>query len=294
MIPDRNQKTGKSMKNHSQSRFMSRRECLAAVGAAGCLLQPGFSLANEQQSAAGGFESLFDGKTLDGWHTNPEKIGHGTGGRWTIDDGIIVGEQDPPGSGNGGLLLSDRKFANFELTVEMRPDWGVDSGVFFRCTDRGAGFQMYVDYHDGGNVGHLRGEMPGSFAIKPFQIFGDVDEAGKLAGFSTDTDSRSRRWPEGVYEYACTPQQWLDTWKIGEWNTAKIRCIGKYPQITTWINGVKVCHFDGEDSTLPGYDKKRVFKQLGRSGSIGLQVHGGAAWAAGEKCRWKNIFLKEL
>ena len=43
-----------------------------------------------------------------------------------------------------------------------------DTGVFFRCTDKGEGFQMYVDYHEGGNVGHLRGEMPGAFAIKPF------------------------------------------------------------------------------------------------------------------------------
>lgn len=34
--------------------------------------------------------------------------------------------------------------------------------------------------------------------------------------------------------------------------TAGIRCVGKYPQITTWINGLKVCHFNGETCTLPG------------------------------------------
>ena len=27
-----------------------------------------------------GFTPLFDGKSLKGWHTNPEKIFHGTGG----------------------------------------------------------------------------------------------------------------------------------------------------------------------------------------------------------------------
>ena len=40
--------------------------------------------------------SLFDGSSLKGWHTNPEPIGHGTGGRWSVEDGAIVGEQDPP------------------------------------------------------------------------------------------------------------------------------------------------------------------------------------------------------
>ena len=49
-----------------------------------------------------GWIELFDGKTLEGWHINPEKIGHGTGGQWDVEDGVIAGQQDPPGSGNGG------------------------------------------------------------------------------------------------------------------------------------------------------------------------------------------------
>ena len=68
--------------------------------------------------------SLFDGKTLGGWHKNPQRIGHGTGGRWFVDGGAIVGEQDPPGSGNGGILLSDRKFGDFEVKIDMNHDWG--------------------------------------------------------------------------------------------------------------------------------------------------------------------------
>src|SRR2546427_143061 len=47
-----------------------------------------------------GYIQLFDGKSLSGWHKNPQKIGHGTGGSWKVEDGAIVGEQDPPGSGN--------------------------------------------------------------------------------------------------------------------------------------------------------------------------------------------------
>src|SRR6476661_5466810 len=57
--------------------------------------------------AASEAESLFDGKSLKGWHKPPKRIGHGTGGHWFVKDGLLVCEQDPPGSGNGGLLLSD-------------------------------------------------------------------------------------------------------------------------------------------------------------------------------------------
>ena len=54
-----------------------------------------------------GWIELFNGKDLAGWHVNPEKIGHGTGGKWAVEQGAITGEQDPPGSGNGGILLPD-------------------------------------------------------------------------------------------------------------------------------------------------------------------------------------------
>ncbi|MFO7905747.1 MAG: hypothetical protein R6U98_24025 [Pirellulaceae bacterium] len=57
---------------------------------------------------------------------------------------------------------------------------------------------------------------------------------------------------------------------------------------------MQVCHFDGEATTLPKYDKERVFDALGGSGSIGLQVHGGKGWPKGSKSRWRNIRIKEL
>ncbi|MFT4689806.1 MAG: hypothetical protein ACKVHO_21125 [Verrucomicrobiia bacterium] len=40
--------------------------------------------------------------------------------------------------------------------------------------------------------------------------------------------------------------------KFGGGNNFKIRCIGKYPVITTWINGVKICQFN--TGTLKGID----------------------------------------
>ena len=241
------------------------------------------------------FKPLFDGRTLKGWHKPPKKISHGTGGHWAVEEGLLTGEQDPPGSGNGGMFLSDEKYGDFELELEMNPDYGPDTGIFFRCTEEGYGFQYYVDYHEGGNVGHLRGEMPGAFAMKPFQIFAQLGDDKKPVSFTTRPDPRAAKWPKGVYEYSCTPEQWLKAWRVKGWNTARLRCVGKFPHITTWVNDLKVCDWNGETCPLPEYKKEHVFELLGREGSIGLQIHGGkGAWPVGAKCRWRNIRIKRL
>ena len=276
---------------------ISRRGLLKATGSSVVALgSSGFAAETDQ---ANGDTAFWDGKTLDGWHKPPKKIGHGTGGTWHLDPdtGILTGEQVPPGSGNGGLLLSDAQFSDFELDIEMRPDWGPCSGMFFRCNDLGHGFQMYVDYHDNGNVGHLRGEMPGAFALMPFKISlgpDGVDDNGDPKSLVTRIDPRAEKWPDGVYQRICTPEDFLEAWNVDDWNRCTLRCVGKYPQVTVTINDLEICHWDGATSTLPGYDKEKVFDLLGPKGSIALQVHGGKSWPKGKKCRWRNLAITDL
>jgi hypothetical protein len=236
------------------------------------------------------WQELFDGKSLAGWHKNPQPIGHGTGGIWRAEEGAITGEQDPPGSGNGGILLTDRKFGDFELVLDIKPDWGICSGLFLRGNDKGQCFQMMVDYHDAGNVGQIYGEGLGGFATRTFDINGKLD-GERLAGFTTDKHLTRE---EAGLKYACTPAEWIKAWKIGEWNAVRVLCAGMYPLIVTYLNGQKICEFEGTNSTADKYDKEDVARQLGREGSIGVQVHGGKNWPAGAKCRWKNIRIRLL
>ncbi len=184
----------------------TRREFLRATGMAvgGAALSGG--LLGEARAAEEKWITLFDGKTLTGWHKNPKRIGHGTGGSWVVEDGVIAGEQDPPGSGNGGILLTDRKFGDFELLIDMKPDWGVCSGLFLRGNDRGQCVQMMVDYHDRGNVGHIYGEGTGGFNTRMFDINGKIDAAGKLA--SLTTASHKKATDVGLVR-GCTPEAWL-------------------------------------------------------------------------------------
>ena len=239
--------------------------------------------------------SLFDGKSLSGWHVNPEKIAHGTGGLWQVEKGVIVSQQDPPGSGNGGMLLTDNKFSDFELELDVMPDWGVDSGVFIRTNNQGECFQIYVDYHDNGLIAFISTEGKDRMYIRPFCIDGKLDDKGNLKELITKPDSRPEAWGSDFLKYHCTPEIWKKTWKIGKWNTLRIRCTGKYPHITTWMNNVKIMEFDGETCRSPIYRKEQLAEELGREGHIAMQVHGGtSSWVEGAVCRWKNIKIKEI
>jgi len=281
--------------DHERRDFMKQSAlCAGAVMVSPCLIGSSRVVAAEAKPDKDGWIQLFDGKTLDNWHKNPKRVGHGTGGIWKVEDGAISGEQDPPGSGNGGILLTNRKFSDFEVTIDMKPDWGVCSGFFLRSNDRGQCLQMMVDYHDRGNVGHFYGEGTGGFNTRTFDIDGNYKTVeGTKTLVSLKTSNHKTAQQAGL-DYSCTPKQWLKAWKLDDWNTAKVRCVGKYPKITTWINGVKIAVFDGQNSKNDRYDKDKIYKTLGGQGSIAVQVHGGKSWPNGAKCRWKNIKIKPL
>jgi len=245
-------------------------------------------------AAAGDWEPLFNGKDLTGWHRQKERGQHGTGGNWGVTkDGVLFGEQGPPGSGNGGFLLSDEKFGDFELEISMRPDWGPDSGVFVRTDERGGGWQIYVDHHDHGNVGHIRLETkPYSVPFRPWG-FSRIDPEKPALEMAVDT--RTKTWPAGVYEMTCTQEEWVKVWKTTGWNRLRIRVTGGVlPVIETWVNGLKVCRFNAAKTTHPKYDSKRARGVVKETGSIGLQVHGGKRWLAGQRVYWKDVRVRTI
>ena len=94
------------------------------VIAASCLLgAPIVSVAAEKPEE--GFTSLFDGKTLDGWHLMNDA-------KFVAEDGVI--------KLNGGLgwLRSDKEYSDFILRLEfrfMKPKQ--DGGVFLRSNTAG-------------------------------------------------------------------------------------------------------------------------------------------------------------
>lgn len=94
------------------------------------------------------WQPLFDGKSLQGWHTLP-------GGKWSVEDGAIVGRSEKS-ERRHGLLVTDQEYEDFEARLKFRVHQG-DSGFYFRVREvKGAvgvhGFQVEVDssYETGG------------------------------------------------------------------------------------------------------------------------------------------------
>ena len=74
---------------------------------------------------------------------------------WKVENGVLTATQDK--KDNGGIVLTDKKYKNFEVYLEMNPDYGCDSGLFLRSTEKGEAYQVTLDYLPGGSYGrHLR------------------------------------------------------------------------------------------------------------------------------------------
>lgn len=201
---------------------------------------------------------IFNGRDLTGWHIS-EVNHHGNTKGWSVKDGAILGTQVP--AGNGGILLTDRPYKNFEIALEVKPDWGCDGGLFLRSDEKGNAYQVMLDYLPGGTVGGIYGEGLGNI------------EANKGQG-----DSRAKDWEK--------------YWRKDDWNQIRARIEGDSPHIQVWMNGHQVVDWTDWKNHLPGD---------ATSGMIALQVHrtdpkatSGGRWIPNGLHRFRNIVVKEL
>ncbi|HKQ38852.1 MAG TPA: DUF1080 domain-containing protein [Verrucomicrobiae bacterium] len=218
-----------------------------------------------------GFVNLFDGKSLDGWHVSA-KTGHSrasknqSGGKWVVENGVIVGSQDIPG--NGGIIITDEKFGDFEVVLEMNNDFGLDSGLFLRSTEDGKAWQAMIDYHPNGNVMGIYGEGLGAKPhVRNYNFRGTPED------IQPATNS--------PVPLPVLPQSWRYFWRHGQWNELRARIVNNPPTIVTWINGVKIMEWTETENRHPA------------TGGIALQVHGGGDHTK-EFVRYRNIRVKRL
>ncbi|MDB5310115.1 MAG: hypothetical protein JWO38_4317 [Gemmataceae bacterium] len=244
---------------------------LLSAGLVGLLGSARAELPKPEKFDDTGFEKVFDGKTLAGWKVSA-KTGHSgtsrnkSGGRWVVEDGAIVGSQDVPG--NGGIVITEKEYGDFEVALEMNNDFGPDSGLFLRSNDRGQCYQAMIDYHANGNLMGVYGEgIGGKPNVKNFDFLDKV------------TDIRVNK--DAPFKCPVSPEQWPSFWKAGEWNELRARIEGNPPHITTWIKGVKFMDYTDTEKRLPD------------RGGIALQVHGGGDYTK-QFVRYRNIRVKEL
>jgi hypothetical protein len=204
-----------------------------------------------------GFKKIFNGKDLKGWHISQVNH-HGNTQAWTVKDRVLMGTQDKPG--NGGILLTDKKYKNFEVSIEVKPDFGCDSGLFLRSTEKGQAYQVMLDYLEGGTVGGIYGEA--------------------IQGVGRDTGTGDK-----------SAKDWKKYWKKDDWNQIRARIEGDVPHIQVWMNGQQIVDWTDAANHLP---------DGATEGMIAVQVHmdnpqaKSHRWVPGGFHRFRNIAVKEL
>lgn len=218
----------------------------------------------EEQTAAadttskGEWESLFDGKTLKGWHGYNK--GEAPVTNWTIIDGALVclgaAVHD-----TGGDIITDKEYDNFELEWEWKVDSGSNSGVMYHVIEDK---KYKAPYQTG----------------PEYQIIDDVNFPGKLED-----------WQQAGADYAMHVAGADKKLKpVGEWNQSRI--IFNNGRVEHWLNGEKIVDFEAwtdDWNTKRTTGKWKDYPDYGKAktGRIALQDHGNKAY-------FKNIRIKQL
>jgi hypothetical protein len=195
--------------------------------------------------------SLFDGKTLKGWHEYNKK---GAVTDWAVQDGALVSTAHE-------YIITDGKYANFDLKWEWKVDKASNSGVIYHVQEDA---KHHAPYETG----------------PEYQIIDDN-------GFPEHIED----WQKTGADYAMhVPNKQKKLMPVGQWNTSEI--IFNNGHVEHWLNGKKIVEFTawGDD-----WNKKRMagkwkdYPDYGKAktGVIALQCEAG-------KVYYKNIMIKEL
>ena len=261
------------------------------------------------------FKNLLKENSLEGWKIYPRGIGRyepGTPeyenawahkGLWTVQGGVLEGRQDPPGCGLGSYLVSEETFEDFELIYEAKPDWPADTGVYIRADETGTcGYQILLDHRKSGSIGGFYGNAIGGFHAINWNVDAIYDTAGKAIGLRIEDPDTTLEpiTPDkpAMLQYKISGEEFLKAWKWNDWNEFRVTCKGRYPVITTWINGVKIAEIDMDQVDADHFDRAAA-DRLGTRGHISLEVHdndrmGEARWGKDAATRFRNIRIREI
>lgn len=211
------------------------------------------------EEEAAGWTLLFDGVSTDGWRGYGRDDFPSEG--WAVEGGELV-SLSSTGDMDGGDIITDEEFTDFDLVFDFKVESESNSGVFYRVpeVEGKALWQVAPEYQVLDDTAYI--EM------------GTMDMNTHLTGDNYDLHSASVR----------------PTNPVGEWNTGRIVVDGTH--VEHWLNGSKTVEYElysPEWEALVAASKFAEEEHYAQapSGSIGLQDHGTRIW-------YRNIKIRPL
>jgi hypothetical protein len=220
-----------------------------------CLV--GLMMTKDYAAQKAGWTSLFDGKTLKGWHEYGRKAPITD---WAVQDGALV-SLAPAKKDDHSYITTDKKYANFELKWQWKVDKGSNSGMIYHV-------QEVAKHHAPYETG------------PEYQIIDDSGFPEKL-----------EVWQKAGADYGMhAPNDQKSLMPVGQWNTSRL--VFNRGHVEHWLNGKKIVDFTAWDAD---WNKKRLagkwkdYPDYGqaKTGVICMQCEAG-------KVYYKNIMIKEL
>jgi len=190
------------------------------------------------------WQSLFDGKTLNGWKMAQHDSAPGMA--WSAENGVISFD---PAKGHGSDIITTRSFKDFDLSVDFKISEGGNSGI--KCF-----------------------LLPNTNLGCEFQIIDDSKHPDAKLGVN------GNRQTGALYDLipanANKPFKGAD-----EWNTARI--VSKGNHVEHWLNGTKIVEYERGSDQFKQAIAKSKFKSIkgfseAASSPILLQAHGDKVW----------------
>lgn len=193
-------------------------------------------------------QSLFDGKTLAGWHISAKPADRAKT-FWSVRDGAITCDSLGRKDHAYVWLVSDEEFDDFELTLQVKG---------FANSPGNSGVQFRSRYDE--TLGWLHGPQADIHPPAPFR-----------SGLIYDETHETRRWIfPSLPDWKITPEQGPKDWKWNSdgWNDIVIRAKGL--RVTTIVNGITITD---QDFTGILDDAAHRSHNVGRRGHFALQLH---------------------
>lgn len=208
-----------------------------------------------------GWQLLFNGKNTDGWHTYGKQS---AGKVWKAEDGALhldAASKKTFTTHEGGDLVTNDEFDNFDLKLEWKISKNGNSGVIFYVKEDPAKYGE--PYFTGPEMQVLDNE-------------GHPD--GKIY----------KHHAGDLYDLIASPKDF--TKPVGEWNRAEI--IANNGKLDFYLNGehtVSTTMWDDNWRSMVANSKFKAWPDFGtfKKGHIDLQDHGDDVW-------FRNIKIKRL